>query len=289
MERPLIFIAALRRTGSTVLAEALTQLPYSFVFVEPELCRNRFRVRPPDAARLAALDVDIDLAAFTSRHSTSGWRSAIRSLARRATGGPPALLAAFQADLLPRLAPCVGQVGVKEIVLDGWHHYIDLFPDVRVLITGRDPRDIYLSLHDRVTSGQGSWHGPLTPATVADHLLAQFRQQLEICRVADSLRVQYEQFCSAPGLLAEIKAFVRSPIPAAGEIGQFTQSNPKRAVEASLHGGRISGRRIARWQDEPDPQRRVAAQETFDRMAAYCEFWGYEREGIMDCGGTTRR
>ena len=115
--------------------------------------------------------------------------------------------------------------------------------------------------------------------------MTQFRHQLEISRVADSLRVKYEQFCSVPSLLTEIKSFVRSPMPATGQIGQFTESNPKRAAEAALHGGRISRRRIARWQDEPDPQRRVAAQETFDRMASYCEFWGYQREIAADGGG----
>ena len=112
MERPLIFIAALRRTGSTVLAEVLTQLPYSFVFVEPELCRNRFRVRRPDAARLATLDVD--LAAFANRHATHGWTAALRGLIRRATGGPPALLAAFKRDLLPRLALPLARWGSRK-------------------------------------------------------------------------------------------------------------------------------------------------------------------------------
>lgn len=276
MEGPLIIIAALRRTGSTVLAEALTQLPYSFIFVEPGLCRNRFHIRPPDAAQLALLNIDLE--AFASCHATSGWKSALRGLTRRATGGPPALLAAFKRDLLPRLTAAIGQVGIKEIVLDGWRAYIDSFPDARVLITGRDPRDIYLSLHDRVTSGKGSWQGPLTPITVADHLLTQFQQQLEICRVAKGMPVQYERFCSTPALLAEIKAFVRSPLPATGQIGQFTESNPRRAAEAALHGGRISRHRVARWHREPDPQRRAAAQETFDRMPSYCEFWGYRRE-----------
>jgi hypothetical protein len=49
--RPFIYIAALMRTGSTVLSEALTQLPYAFVFREPHLGKNDFRLKQDDIAR----------------------------------------------------------------------------------------------------------------------------------------------------------------------------------------------------------------------------------------------
>jgi len=35
MEKPFIYIAALPRSGSTVLSEFLTQLPQAFIFHEP--------------------------------------------------------------------------------------------------------------------------------------------------------------------------------------------------------------------------------------------------------------
>ena len=49
MTKPLIYIASLRRTGSTVLSEALTSLPHSFIFREPYLSGGEFRVQDEDA------------------------------------------------------------------------------------------------------------------------------------------------------------------------------------------------------------------------------------------------
>lgn len=48
---PFIYIASLMRTGSNVLIEALTQIPYAFVFREPHLGKNYFRLKQDDVAR----------------------------------------------------------------------------------------------------------------------------------------------------------------------------------------------------------------------------------------------
>ena len=47
-----MLIAAVRRTGSTLLAELLTELPRAFVFREPKLFRGRVALKPDDLARL---------------------------------------------------------------------------------------------------------------------------------------------------------------------------------------------------------------------------------------------
>ena len=55
---------------------------------------------------------------------------------------------------MPHLASYVSQVGVKEIHHDGWRKYIQYFPEMKILLTGRDPRDIYISLFYRVKKWQ---------------------------------------------------------------------------------------------------------------------------------------
>jgi hypothetical protein len=72
-ERPFVFIASLRRTGSTVLSEALTELPYSFIFREPRLDMNWFNLKPSDAAQLKELG--IDLVAFARKHRLAAFFS----------------------------------------------------------------------------------------------------------------------------------------------------------------------------------------------------------------------
>ena len=62
-ERAFIYIAALRRSGSTVLAEALTSLPYSFIFREPPLGRDRINFKESEIVELA--EHEIDLKTFT--------------------------------------------------------------------------------------------------------------------------------------------------------------------------------------------------------------------------------
>ncbi len=46
---PFIYIAGMRRTGTTLLSELLTSSPYSFIFREPHIGKNTFRVKPDDA------------------------------------------------------------------------------------------------------------------------------------------------------------------------------------------------------------------------------------------------
>ena len=52
----------------------------------------------------------------------------------------------FKYKLLPKLLKVVSQIGVKEIRHAGWENYIRQFPDLKVVMSGRNPRDIYLSL-----------------------------------------------------------------------------------------------------------------------------------------------
>lgn len=267
MERPFIYIAGLRRSGSTVLSEALTALPYSFIFREPRVAENRFSVHDSDAELFA--QYGIDLLDFERR-----WWSKRKLIPE-----------AFKNELLPQLLTLIGQIGVKEIRHDRWRRLFRLFPEMKILLTARDPRDIYLSLYYKVKNDNVTWSGICSPAgdfcaeAVAEGLNREFREQLAMFETTACLKVKYEDFCTQPALFEQVKAFVGSAIGRVGEVGTFNSANPMRLNEYELHGNAITGQRLQRWKNEPDEALRTQAQRTFDLMPEYCRFWNYENEG----------
>jgi hypothetical protein len=242
-----------------MLCDALTQLPSSLVFNEPNLAQHRMIVRRREAEILA--EVGVDLHAFARR-----WSGLRRWW----------VLSAFARELLPRLEGVVAQVGVKEIFNTHWRRYQRQFPDLRILLTARDPRDIFLSLQRRHASGLAIWSGPFTPERVAQSLNREFRAQLEMQTSAPCLRVRYEDLCQDPARFEEIKAFVGNETLTMGSIGRFQASEPRRAGEHEVHRGSITDRQVGRWRRETDAGLRQEAQQVFDRMPEYCDFWGYE-------------
>ncbi|OHB35309.1 MAG: hypothetical protein A3G70_02015 [Planctomycetes bacterium RIFCSPLOWO2_12_FULL_39_13] len=256
--KPFIYIASLRRTGSTVLSEALTLLPYSFIFLEPKFGEEKFSIKKRDAEMF--LKHGIDLEAFKNNWSGNKQKYIIE---------------AFKRELMPHLASYVSQVGVKEIHHDGWRKYIQYFPEMKILLTGRDPRDIYISLFYRVKSGKGNFSGTFCPGAVADDLNKEFQKQLEMHKETDCLKIRYEDLCTNENLFDKILTFVESEIPAIGDIGSFNALNPKRQDEYELHGDQITDKRVNRWHHESDKNLVMEAQKTFDLMPEYCEFWGY--------------
>ncbi len=265
MERPFIYIAGLRRSGSTVLSEALTLLPHSFIFREPRVAENRFSVHDSDAELF--MNYGIDLAGFERR-----WWSKRKLIPE-----------AFKNELIPQLLPLVGQIGVKEIRHDRWRRLFRLFPGMKVLLTARDPRDIYLSLHDKVKHGNVTWSGIFSaegvfcPEAVAEGLNDEFGEQLAMFEAADCLKVKYEDFCAKPAVFEQVKAFVGSAINRVGEVGGFNAANPLRVNEYALHGNNITEQRSQRWKHETGEKLLAEAQRAFDLMPAYCRFWGYEK------------
>ena len=178
---------------------------------------------------------------------------------------------------MPLLSSCLKQIGVKEIRHEAWKEYWYCFPDMKVLMTGRDPRDIYLSLYYRIKRGKGKWSGVYSPETVSGDLRKQFRLQLRISKTLDCLMVKYEKLCTKPEVLEKIKLFTESDIPGIGRVGVFNSDNPGRQGEYKLHGDQITSHRVARWRSELNEKLVDEAQETFDLMPDYCDFWGYEK------------
>lgn len=258
--KPFIYIASLIRTGSTVLSEALTLLPYSFIFLEPNLGKDRFSIKKRDAGMF--LKHGIDLEAFKKNWSENKQKYIIES---------------FKRELMPHLASCVSQIGVKEIHHDGWRKYRQHFPEMKFLLTGRDPRDIYISLYYRMKSGKGNFPGIFCPEAVANDLNQEFQRQIEMDKENDCLKIRYEDLCTNEKIFDKILSFVESEIPAIGAVGNFNALNPKRQDEYELHGGHITTKRVNRRHHEPDKNLVMEAQRTFDLMPEYCKFWDYKK------------
>ncbi|KFI23324.1 sulfotransferase [Nitrosococcus oceani] len=260
--QPFIYIAALRRTGSTMLSEALTALPCSFIFREPHFGGNNFSLKPGDADRLRPWGVELE-------QLREQWLE---------TRDERPILAALQEELLSKFSPLIQQWGVKEIRHRNWRRYYQQFPEMKVILTGRDPRDIYISLFYRQKAGYGRWRGPYNPELVAADLNVEFQRQLEMAAAIDCLPVRYEDLCQDSQTFEKIKRFVKSPLPGTGDIGGFlSKGKPGKRIEYQLHGKRITAQRVRRWQAETNAALVGEAEQVFELMADYCHYWGYRK------------
>ena len=116
-EYPFVYIGSLMRTGSTVMQECLTKVPFSFIFCEPKFGQKIFKIDPKFLTDLP-FNVRLYLPNGPVRYGSEKGK--------------------------------IAQVGVKEIKNNGWRDYLKYFSDVRFVLTGRNPRDIYLSVNDWV-------------------------------------------------------------------------------------------------------------------------------------------
>lgn len=264
MMKPFIYIAALRRTGSKVLSEALTLAPYSFIFREPGLARGIFKIKPKDVEifknyGIELLDFQQKMSEIKSKYDN-----------RRA-------MEYFKKELLPELLRAFPQIGIKEIHHKYWKNVYKSFPDMKVIITGRDPRDMYLSTYykslERKEKGKDEINvgGEFNPQNIVQNLKEDFEYQMEMFNTTRCLKVKYEDFCTDRKVLEQIKTFVESDIQTIGVIGQLS------LYDHLVHGYEITDKRVYRWKYETNKQLLLEAQEVFDNLKDYCRFWGYEK------------
>ena len=251
-EYPFVYIGSLMRTGSTVMQECLTKVPFSFIFCEPKFGQKIFKIDPKFLT-----DLPFNVRLYLKPPS-------VEMLAKK---------------LMPKLKGKIAQVGVKEIKNNGWRDYLKYFSDVRFVLTGRNPRDIYLSVNDWVAlRNPHAWKrgGILIPELLFSAVNMDFIRQKQMFKAGKAMRVKYEEFCKDPDtILSNVKEFVKSPIPNIGEIGGYTSVNPKRGAEYRRHGKKITSLRINRWKKEPDKQLVLRAEKFANLMSDYCNFWGY--------------
>lgn len=255
--RPIVVIAAVRSTGSTLLSEMLTELPRAFVFREPGLFGGRLVLKDADLDRLLAHGIDL-------RGVTQ----------RRDRGDPVQRARAFREQVAASALDVAEQVGIKEIRYFGGTHTLDVLDelgDVRVVVLARDPRDIYISLAHKAQNGRvARVPGEFGPAAMLAEYRRDLAPQAALMDAVACLPVRYEDLCRDPAVIAEVRRFVGSPVTGDGEVGSFKPQHRE------LHGPAPTSLRVARHATEPD-ERIVAEAVEFARgLGDYCERWGYD-------------
>ncbi|MBD3307306.1 hypothetical protein GF339_12770 [candidate division KSB3 bacterium] len=264
MRKPFIYIASLRRTGSSLLRFLLTAPTYAIVFGEPRLHRKKVRIGNSDMSLLVPAGVTIrGLKNSVAEHEITGFRSPTESVAY------------FKKHVVQEVLKVFPQVGIKEIRHRHWQDILQAFPNTRVVLTGRDPRDIYLSLYYKKLHIKGkpvfNKRTLITPQVVAEDLLHEFSYQQQLFNNAECLKVCYEELCSDPQILQQIKQFTENETPDIGVVGQFKERDKQ------LHGAHVTEKSVYRWKTEENQQLAAEAQHVFDLMPEYCAFWEYTR------------
>lgn len=252
LRRPFVYIASLRRTGSTMLANLLTELPRAYVFREPRIGLGKLRVRPDVANSFSGFGVDLIAV-----------KKAMRDLPREEA------LERFAA-FIEELSPHVEQLGIKEITHDGHEDLSRLFPEMRVVVTVRDVRDIYLSLYHRrkelLTRGK-LW---FETQTLLPYLREQSDALFRLMSHHDHLVVRYEDLCRDSSLLDQVRAFVDSPVAGLGSLEAGADRR-----DLSKHGAAIDATRVGLFQHETDDVARHNATYLFEEMEDYNARFGY--------------
>jgi hypothetical protein len=254
---PFIYVAALRRSGSKLIARALTSWPRSYILLEPGLAIPTMRAKPEPVELLASLG--LDLAAAT------------RAVHQR----PPAARPKAVVDqILTPLRRQVPVVGVKEIRHQAAESALDaLGPDTRVIVLVRDPRGILDSLRRKE-----AWRdrpielpGGLSPASLADHLREQFAAQRRMLETRRACALRYEDLCERPDLVASVRRFCGLPEDLDADLDRLE------GHERGARGDRIVSEATDRWRH--DDEHAAEHTDVFRRLAEECGYWGYEVSG----------
>jgi len=252
MKYPFIFISSLIRSGSTLMLELLTQPPYSFIFHEPSLCRDKFITKDKNLKPILNHGIDINSTLKTP------------------------ILKSFKEDIMPLLQDHIMQIGVKEVWSSKWRNYINTFPNTKIIIMGRDPRDLYISVYYWRNRNRKAPR-PLTPRRIR-LLEGEMRKQREIFKTGKAIKVRYEDLCiKQEETITKIKEFINSPIPTTGNIGEFLSSLTKRQREYKQHGNEITTSSIQRWKKETNKNLVKLANNFFKSIPEYRRFWGYRK------------
>lgn len=260
MPKPFVYLAALRRAGSKLLARALTRWPESYVLLEPGLAMPTMRAKTEPTRLLGEIGLDLPALATEVRAAAPERRPdrAVRSI-------------------LEPLRRHVPLVGVKEIrhakadlVLDA------LGPDTRVVVLVRDPRGILDSLRRKEP-----WRdrpielpGGLGPSSLAEHLREQFASQRRMLETRTAVAVRYEDLCQRPSLVKDVRRFCGLPEDLDADLWRLDGHEP------GARGDRIGNPSFDSWRT--DDEHASWFEELRERLDEDCAYWGYRRTGERD-------
>jgi hypothetical protein len=256
MGAPFVFIASFPRTGSTALAEALIDLPTSFVHSEPGLCAGRLH---PE-----------NLRAFDN----PSVRAACDEIERIRAESPERndYVALYVERVLPLLD--FTQVGIKEVTFRRYLHrkVMDAIPDLRAIVTVRDPRDIWLSLREMNERLDATWSWRDVTVDEAAHRFNAIDKQLGELVDGGALVVHYEDLCAGAGAFGRVREYVGSPLERAGRFGTIVQR--LREWEIERHGQSFSAASVGRY-ERAGVSERTSADEFAALVTGYTKRFGY--------------
>lgn len=251
MARPDFYVAAIGRSGSTMLCNWLSRPPGQLVFIEP------FFMRPANPRLLR-----IQLADFGMAVSDAEWTRPDATAAKR-----------FQRLMQPRLKG--RSWAFKEVLCEEHFRVLHSFAPKRVLIAVRDIVDVALSFFEKhrlqcnLDRFSDQWVNDYCIRECAGIL--EFRDRLEAQGIP--LRVvRYEDFTSSQASRRDIADFV-AWIPG-GRIDSHLAEFDRR-FEIERHGRTISARPRTQGERVLDEAQFAAAEAIADRCAAYQSAFGY--------------
>lgn len=251
VSRPDFLIAAIGRSGSTMLSNWLSRPPEQLVFVEPFFLRTA----NPRLLRIQLDDFGIGV-------GDPEWAREDASAAAR-----------FNRIMAPRLAG--RRWAFKEVLAEEYFPALDAFAPDRVVITVRDISDVALSLfekhrlQDSLDRFDDSW--------VEDYCLRESSQILHFRDVleerATPYRVaRYEDFTRSEEELENIAQFVGwEP---GGEVDRHMERFD-RGFELARHGRAVSSEIRNRANRDLDPALIATADRIAERCGEYLSAFGY--------------
>lgn len=248
---PDFYVAAIGRSGSTLLCNWLTSPPDRLVFVEP------FFMRTSNPRLLR-----IQLADFGLAVPDDEWERTDPTGAER-----------FRRIMWPRLQG--RRWAFKEVLCEEHVRVLDAFAPPRVLITVRNIADVALSLfekhrlQDNLDRFDDQW--------VIEYCLRESSGMLEFRDLLDRrgvpyLVVRYEDFTGSEEARRSVENFVGWE--AGGEIGSHL-AEFDRSFEVERHGGAISGNLRTPSERHLNRDHLATAEEIAGRCAAYQSAFGF--------------
>lgn len=249
--RPDFYVAAIGRSGSTLLCNWLSRPPEQLVFIEP------FFLRAANSRLLR-----IQLSHFGFPASQEEWTR---------TGTTPS--ERFRKLMGPRLKG--RRWAFKEVLCEEHFRAIERFAPSRVLITVRNILDVSLSFFEKhrlqanLDRFSDEWVVDYCVRECAGML--EFRDRLQALGVP-FLVVRYEDFTRSEARRIEIADFV-GWIPGRRTDSHLVEFD--RGFEVERHGGTISVRPRARAERALDKAQLEAAEAIADRCVGYQSQFGY--------------